>query len=92
MEEFGFEFELAPERCIYSVSELNAAIRAVSDAEFQDLWVTAEISGLQPRLAGGSCFFWKGPATSDLTVPHFQAPWQLNYPATLDKMNQIVEC
>ena len=59
MEQFGFEFELAPERRIYSVSELNAAIRAVLDAEFQDLWVTGEISGLKLPASGHYYFTLK---------------------------------
>ena len=59
MEQFGFEFELAPERRIFSVSELNAAIRAVLDAEFQDLWVTGEISGLKLAASGHYYFTLK---------------------------------
>jgi len=59
LEQFGFEFELAPERRIYSVSELNAAIRAVLDAEFQDLWVTGEISGLKLPASGHYYFTLK---------------------------------
>ena len=59
MEQFGFEFELAPERRIFSVSELNAAIRAVLDTEFQDLWVTGEISGLKLAASGHYYFTLK---------------------------------
>jgi len=59
LEQFGFEFELAPERRIFSVSELNAAIRAVLDAEFQDLWVTGEISGLKLAASGHYYFTLK---------------------------------
>ena len=59
MEQFGFEFELAPERRIFSVSELNAAIRAVLDAAFQDLWVTGEISGLKLAASGHYYFTLK---------------------------------
>jgi exodeoxyribonuclease VII large subunit len=59
LEQFGFEFDLAPERRIFSVSELNAAIRAVLDAEFQDLWVTGEISGLKLAASGHYYFTLK---------------------------------
>jgi exodeoxyribonuclease VII large subunit len=59
LEQFGFEFDLAPERRIFSVSELNAAIRAVLDAEFQDLWVTGEISGLKLAQSGHYYFTLK---------------------------------
>ena len=34
LEQFAFEFELVPQRRIFSVSELNAAIRAALDALF----------------------------------------------------------
>jgi exodeoxyribonuclease VII large subunit len=59
LEQFGFEFDLAPERRIFSVSELNAAIRAVLDAEFQDIWVTGEISGLKLAASGHYYFTLK---------------------------------
>ena len=60
MEQFGFAFEdLAPERQIFSVAELNAAIRAVLDAEFQDIWVTGEISGLKLATSGHYYFTLK---------------------------------
>jgi exodeoxyribonuclease VII large subunit len=59
LEQFGFEFELAPERRIFSVSELNAAIRGVLDAEFQDIWVTGEISGLKLAASGHYYFTLK---------------------------------
>jgi exodeoxyribonuclease VII large subunit len=59
LEQFGFEFDLAPERRIFSVSELNAAIRAVLDAEFQNLWITGEISGLKLAQSGHYYFTLK---------------------------------
>jgi exodeoxyribonuclease VII large subunit len=59
LEQFGFEFDLTPERRIFSVAELNAAIRAVLDAEFQDLWVTGEISGLKLAASGHYYFTLK---------------------------------
>ncbi|MFY9726240.1 MAG: exodeoxyribonuclease VII large subunit [Bryobacteraceae bacterium] len=59
MEQFALEFELAPERRIYSVSELNAAIRAMLDAEFRDIWVSGEISGLKAASSGHYYFTLK---------------------------------
>ena len=59
MEQFDLEFNLAPERRIFSVSELNAAIRALLDAEFQDIWVAGEISGLKLAASGHYYFTLK---------------------------------
>ena len=59
MEQFALEFDLAPERRIFTVSELNAAIRAVLDAEFQDVWVSGEISGLKLAASGHYYFTLK---------------------------------
>ena len=59
MEQFALEFDLTPQRRIYSVSELNGAIRAVLDSEFQDVWVTGEISGLKHATSGHYYFTLK---------------------------------
>jgi exodeoxyribonuclease VII large subunit len=59
VEQFALEFDLAPRRRIFSVSELNAAIRAVLDEEFQDIWVTGEISGLKLAASGHYYFTLK---------------------------------
>jgi exodeoxyribonuclease VII large subunit len=59
VEQFALEFDLAPERRIYSVTELNAAIRAVLDGEFQDIWVSGEISGLKLASSGHYYFTLK---------------------------------
>jgi exodeoxyribonuclease VII large subunit len=60
LEQFGFAFDdLTPERQIFSVAELNAAIRAVLDQEFQDIWVTGEISGLKLATSGHYYFVLK---------------------------------
>ncbi|HKX00140.1 MAG TPA: exodeoxyribonuclease VII large subunit [Bryobacteraceae bacterium] len=54
MEQFALQF--IPERRIYSVSELNSAIRGVLDREFSDVWVAGEISGTK-LAASGHCYF-----------------------------------
>ena len=59
MEQFALEFDRAPERRIFSVSELNAAVRAVLDAEFRDVWVSGEISGVKLAASGHYYFTLK---------------------------------
>ena len=59
MEQFALEFDLTPQRQVFSVSELNAAIRAVLDDEFQDVWVSGEISGLKLAQSGHYYFTLK---------------------------------
>jgi exodeoxyribonuclease VII large subunit len=59
LDQFDLEFDFAPERRIFSVSELNAAIRAVLDGEFRDVWVTGEISGLKLAASGHYYFTLK---------------------------------
>jgi len=59
VEQFALEFDLAPERRIYSVSELNAAVRDVLDQEFRDVWVAGEISGMKLAASGHYYFTLK---------------------------------
>jgi len=59
LEQFALEFDLLPQRRIYTVSELNTAIRAVLDAEFPDIWVSGEISGLKLAPSGHYYFTLK---------------------------------
>jgi len=59
LDQFALEFELVPERRILSVSELNAAIRAVLDETFPDVWVSGEISGLKLAASGHYYFTLK---------------------------------
>jgi exodeoxyribonuclease VII large subunit len=59
VEQFALEFNLAPERRIYSVTELNAAIRAALDSGFRDVWVSGEISGLKLAASGHYYFTLK---------------------------------
>ncbi|HWB97627.1 MAG TPA: exodeoxyribonuclease VII large subunit, partial [Bryobacteraceae bacterium] len=57
MEQFALDF--APARRIFTVSELTAGIRALFDAEFSDVWVTGEISGLKLAASGHYYFTLK---------------------------------
>lgn len=57
MEQFALQF--TPERRIFPVSELNAAIRGLLDREFQDIWVSGEISGVKLAASGHYYFTLK---------------------------------
>jgi exodeoxyribonuclease VII large subunit len=59
VEQFALDFNLAPERRIFTVSELNSAIRATLDERFQDIWVSGEISGLKLAASGHYYFTLK---------------------------------
>ena len=59
MEQFELGFDLFPQRRVFSVSELNAAIRATLDGEFSDISVTGEISGLKLATSGHYYFTLK---------------------------------
>jgi exodeoxyribonuclease VII large subunit len=61
VEQFGFEFgfDAAPARRVFTVSELNSAIRGVLDGEFNDIRVTGEISGLKLATSGHYYFTLK---------------------------------
>jgi exodeoxyribonuclease VII large subunit len=59
LDQFALEFDLTPQRRIFSVSELNAAIRAILDEEFQDISVAGEISGLKLAASGHYYFTLK---------------------------------
>jgi exodeoxyribonuclease VII large subunit len=51
-----FTLQLLPEKQVYSVKELNAAVRVALESEFRDIRVVGEISGT--RLAtSGHCYF-----------------------------------
>mgnify|MGYP001138447686 CR=1 FL=1 len=54
-----YELPLEPARRIYTVSELNAALRALLEREFQDIWVLGEISGVRPAASGHLYFTLK---------------------------------
>jgi exodeoxyribonuclease VII large subunit len=59
VQQFGFEFDPAPARRVFTVSELNSAIRGVLDGEFSDIRVTGEISGLKLAASGHYYFTLK---------------------------------
>jgi len=59
LEQFALEFDLFPERRVFTVSELNAAIRGLLDQEFGDISVAGEISGLKLAASGHYYFTLK---------------------------------
>jgi exodeoxyribonuclease VII large subunit len=54
-----YALPLLPERRVYTVSELNAAIRGILDREFPDVWVAGEISGTKLATSGHYYFTLK---------------------------------
>ncbi|MBM3793871.1 MAG: exodeoxyribonuclease VII large subunit [Acidobacteria bacterium] len=54
MEQISFKWE--PQRKVYSVSELNAAIRGMLNRSFADVWISGEISGLKLAPSGHAYF------------------------------------
>jgi exodeoxyribonuclease VII large subunit len=54
-----FAFDFAPARRVYSVSELNAAIRATLERDFPDIWVSGEMSGVKLATSGHYYFTLK---------------------------------
>jgi exodeoxyribonuclease VII large subunit len=54
-----FELNLAPERKIWSVSELTARIRDTLTAQFSNLWVEGEVSNYRPAQSGHLYFTLK---------------------------------
>ncbi|MGA3017098.1 MAG: exodeoxyribonuclease VII large subunit [Bryobacteraceae bacterium] len=60
MEQIGLEFDFGPPpRRIFSVGELNRAVSALVGAEFADVWVSGEISGVRMPSSGHYYFTLK---------------------------------
>src|SRR2546428_12175 len=57
MEQYALQF--APQRRVYTVSELNSDIRGLLGREFQDIWVAGEISGTKLATSGHYYFTLK---------------------------------
>jgi exodeoxyribonuclease VII large subunit len=61
MEQFDLDFAVAPQRRVLTVSQLNTAVRDLLYREFQDLWVSGEISGVKLAPSGHYYFTLKEP-------------------------------
>ncbi len=59
VEQFALELDLFPPPRVFSVTELNAAIRGVLDKQFNDVRVTGEISGVKLAASGHYYFTLK---------------------------------
>ncbi len=59
VEQFGLEFDLVPERRLFTVTEIAAEVRALLGSEFCDVWVSGEISGLKLAASGHYYFTLK---------------------------------
>jgi exodeoxyribonuclease VII large subunit len=51
-----FALSLFPDRRVFTVAEVNAAIRGLLDENFQNVWISGEISGCK-MAASGHCYF-----------------------------------
>ena len=54
-----FEFNLAPERKVWSVAELTARISGVLSGQFSNIWVEGEVSNFHPATSGHLYFTLK---------------------------------
>jgi exodeoxyribonuclease VII large subunit len=61
-----FALSLFPERQVYTVAEVNAAIRAILDENFQNIWISGEISGCKMSTSG-HCYFTMKERDSQLS-------------------------
>lgn len=50
---------LVPERRVFTVGELNAAVQALFEAEFRNIWVAGEVSGCRAAASGHTYFSLK---------------------------------
>jgi exodeoxyribonuclease VII large subunit len=64
--------DLGPERRVFTVSELTAAIRKTLDREFSAIWVAGEISGVK-LAASGHCYFTLKDSTAQVRCVCFKS-------------------
>jgi exodeoxyribonuclease VII large subunit len=73
VEQFGLEFDLVPERRLFTVSEIAAEIRSLLGGEYADVWVSGEISGLKLATSGHYYFTLKDRDTQLRSVAYRSA-------------------
>ncbi|MBI3406115.1 MAG: exodeoxyribonuclease VII large subunit, partial [Acidobacteria bacterium] len=71
-----FSLNLAPERRVWSVSELTARIRGLLEAEFRGLWVEGEISNCR-EAQSGHLYFTLKDETSQIRCVCFRSQLRL---------------
>src|SRR3989304_3576186 len=59
MSQVPFSFELAPQRKIYSVSELSLELKGLLEQKFPDVWVAGEVSNFRGAASGHYYFTLK---------------------------------
>lgn len=64
-------FLLEPQRKVFTVAELDAALRAMVESDFDDIWVSGEISGAKTT-ASGHTYFTLKDRTSQLKCVCFK--------------------
>ena len=69
------QFALFPERQVYTVAEINAAIRGLLDENFQDIWISGEISGSKVSTSG-HCYFTLKERDSQLTCVVYRSSFR----------------
>jgi len=70
-----FALSLFPERQVYTVAEINAAIRGLLDENFQDIWISGEISGSKVSTSG-HCYFTLKERDSQLTCVVYRSSFR----------------
>jgi exodeoxyribonuclease VII large subunit len=71
MSQSQFTFELAPQRRIFSVSELNLEIKNLIEKRFPDIWVSGEVSNFRAATSGHLYFTLKD-ATAQIRAVCFR--------------------
>ena len=69
--QFAFEFPSVPERRIWKVGELIAALRTRLEREYTDVWVEGEISNLRPA-GSGHLYFTLNDGEAQLRIVIFR--------------------
>ena len=70
-----FALSLFPERQVFTVAEVNAAIRSILDDHFQDIWISGEISGCKIS-SSGHCYFTLKERDSQLTCVCYRSSFR----------------
>jgi exodeoxyribonuclease VII large subunit len=69
--QFAFDFPSVPERRIWKVGELIAALRTRLEREYTDVWVEGEISNLRPA-GSGHLYFTLNDGEAQLRIAIFR--------------------
>ena len=70
-----FALSLFPERRVYTVGEINSAIRGLLDENFQDIWISGEVSGCKISTSG-HCYFTLKERDSQLSCVCYRSSFR----------------